>query len=366
MLNNLEMVLDWLVENKYAPEIELFSGEALVQEIGHQALTMILDKLEGKIKTRIIIPTNYTFLLSKTLTKRVEKLIRRSLKAEIPIFLSASFDGKHCEENRPFMSGIKELRDDVYYEKCFAFTKKWGFGFHPMIYSEKIKNWKDNFLWFQEMFKKNDIPWYRLYLLEVRNAEWSIQQTRDFADFISFLINWVYENPCGKDPKKYFDFLFNKRGFNILSGPLSKIGRGIGCSFQSQFYLRMGDLAIAPCHRTSYEPLILGHLKVEDKKITGITARNPELAVTKHAFNAKMFPYCETCLIHDLCSFGCLGAQLETTGDLFTPIPTVCRLQHTKIKSMVTTYQELDLLDSILDRINPNKAYAIRKLVELI
>jgi len=366
VLNNLEMVLDWFIENNYAPEIEVFSGEALIQDIGYKALNMILDKFEGKIKTRIIIPTNYTFILSKTLTKQVETLLNRGKKIGIPIFLSASFDGKYCEANRPFQPGVKDLRDDDYYDKCFAFIKKWGFGFHPMIYSEKIRNWKDNFLWFQEMLKKHNIPWYRIYLLSVRNAEWSIQQTRDFHDFIEFLIKWVYDNPCNKDPKKYLDFLFKKRGFNILNGPLSTVGRGIGCSLQSQLFLRLGDLAIVPCHRTSYEHLILGHLKVEDNKIAGISAKNPELAVTKHSFSAKMFPYCETCLIRELCSFGCLGAQIETTGDLFTPIPTVCRQQHAKIRSMIKTYQELNMLDLILSNLSTEKVYAIKKLVEII
>ena len=367
LLNNLEMVLDWFLANNYAPKIELFSGEALVQDIGHKALNMILDKLGGQIETNIVIPTNYTFLLSPTLTEKVEALLTRSREVGLPISLSASFDGKHCEENRPFRSGNRQEdpRDDAYYDRCFAFAKKWSFGFHPMIYSEKIRNWKDNFLWFQEMLKKHDIPWYNIYLLEVRNPEWSTQQTKDFADFIQFLIKWSF-NKCNGDISEFLHFIFNNRGFNILSSALSTIGRGIGCSFQSQFMLRLGDLALVPCHRTSYEPFVLAHLNVEDDKITGeVTARNPEFAVFKHAFSAKTFPYCETCLIKSMCSFGCLGAQLETTGDLFTPIPTVCRLQHIKIMSMITTYRELNILEPILSRINPEKEYAIRKMVEL-
>lgn len=365
ILGNLEMVLDWFLANNYAPEIEFFSGEALVQDIGFKALSLILDKLGGKIETEIMIPTNYTFLLSDALTERVEALLSRGQEVGIPLFLSASFDGKHCEENRPFKYGSVDPRDDDYYDRCFAFAKKWKFGFHPMIYSEGIRNWEANFLWFQEMLRKHDIPWHNIYLLEIRNAEWSIQQTRDFTDFIQFLINWTYHNPCHGKASEYLRFLFEGRGFNILSNVLSTTGRGIGCSFQSQLYLRLGDLALVPCHRTSYEPFILGHLQVENDQIVGVKTRNPELAVFKHAFSARTFPYCEMCLIKPLCSFGCLGAQLETTGDLFTPIPTVCRLQHAKINSMIKVYKELGLLDFILNRINSEKAYAIRRLDEL-
>jgi len=49
-------------------------------------------------------------------------------------------------------------------------------GFHPMIYSNKIEYWIDNFLWFQKMFYKYGINPFNVYLLEVRNVEWLPQQ----------------------------------------------------------------------------------------------------------------------------------------------------------------------------------------------
>lgn len=367
VLHNLELLLNWLLEKGFSPDFEFFSGEALVQEVGFKALNMILDKLGGKMKSHIVIPTNYTFLFSKKLTAKVEALIEKAKKVDIPIYLSASVDGKFCDDNRPLVTGGNP-RGDEFYDKMFEFNKSHDFGFHPMIYSKHIRDWKDNFLWFQKNFERYAIPWHNIYLLEVRNAEWTLQQTRDFADFVYWLIKWTYENPCKGSKDALINFILfagGGAGYNMLSATLHTHGRGIGCAFESMLYVRLGNLSIVPCHRTSYEPFILGNFKVENDEIVGVESRNTELAIFKHSLTASTFPYCEQCLLRSLCGFGCLGSQLETTGDLFTPIPTVCRLQHAKVMAMIKAYKEIGVLDSILGYINPDKAYAIRRLVEL-
>lgn len=371
VLKNLDIFLDWLIENKFAPRLELFGGEPLVQEVGLKGLEMILEKYKNieKKPSAIIVPTNYTFLLSDKLTKRIESLLQKSRKIGIPISLSASFDGKYCEENRPFRGARPNQpgpRNDKYYQRAFAFSKKWKCGFHPMIYSEKIENWKDNFLWFQKNFKKHNIAWYNIYLLEIRNQEWTDEQILKFADFIDFLIKWTFKNPCQNNPAAFIDFSFRDKGYNILSTPLTTCGRGIGCSIQSCFHLRLGDLAWVPCHRTSYPPFVYAFLKVENNKIVGIKANNPELMVGIYSLEQKNSPQCEICLLKNLCSKGCLGSQFETTGDLFSPIPTVCQLEHAKISAMIKAYKDLKIYDVILDRIDPDKADALRWLEKIL
>ena len=243
ILNNLEKVLNWFVENDFSPpRIELFGGEPFSSEIGFKCLKLILNKFKSKKNKpkRIVIPTNYTFLLSKEKTEKVEILLKYSRKIKIPIILSASFDGKYCENNRPFKI-YKGNRNNQYYDKCFAFNKKWNFGFHPMIYSELIENWKENFLWFQKNFKKFKIPFDGIYLLEVRNTEWTKKQTKEFIDFIEFLIEWTYNIYFKKNTEYFLNFLF-KSGYNILKGSLTTCGRGLGCSIQSTLQIRLGDL----------------------------------------------------------------------------------------------------------------------------
>ena len=362
ILANLQMLLSWLVDNKLAPRLEIFSGDPFSLD----ALEMMLDAFEpAENKPQgIVIPTNYTWILDEDRTRRLECLIERSRKLAMPIHLSASIDGKHIDANRPFRSAKGNPRDDNYYDKIFAFNKKWRFSFHPMIYSDHIDSWISNFLWFQEMLKKYDIPWLNIYLLEVRNKEWNTDSILGFEEFISFLIKWVLLVPCGGNTEKFINFLFT-RGFNILQSPLTTIGRGIGCSIQSTLHVRLGDLAIVPCHRTSYEPFVSGHFVVDNGKITGIKADNAELLIAIVSFHGKNQPMCESCLIRHLCSLGCLGSQYETTGDLFSPIPTVCQLEHAKIRAMIRAYKELKVFNLICSRVSPEKRDALIILEEI-
>ncbi len=366
VLANLQILLDWLLNRKLAPRLELFSGEPFAQNVSLQALSMILDKFESADNKpeSIVIPTNYTFILNKNLTEEIECLLERSRKLGMPMALSASVDGRYSEVNRPFRSGKSDPRDDGYYDGVFAFNKKWGFSFHPMIYSDRIDSWQNNFLWFQEMLKKHDIPWSNIYLLEVRNKEWSRDSIFEFEEFIRFLIRWTFLVPCRGNAQEFVNFLF-KGGFNILQSPLTTIGRGIGCSIQSTIHVRLGDLAIVPCHRTSYEPFVSGHFIVDDGSITGIRADNPELLIAIMSMQSRSQPMCESCLIKHLCSGGCLGSQYEVTGDLFSPIPSVCRLEHAKVRAMITAYKELRVFDLICDRVNPEKRDALNMLEEM-
>jgi len=408
ILRNLDALIRWIKENNFYPKLELFTGETFMQPISFEILTRIIDELGGDVERAIVIPTNFTFLLNDELTKKVEDIIEKGRERNIKIFLSASFDGKYCEGNRPFRQNVEshgispariwtqklgendDPRDDAYYDKAFKFIEKWGFGFHPMVYSEHIEDWKKNFLWFQEQFEKVGHPWYYLYLLEIRNVEWSNKQIQDYMEFVKFLWRWTYKK-CGNNTKTLFDFLFKKKGFNILSSPLTTVGRGIGCSIQGTLFVRLGDLAIVPCHRTCYEPFNYGRLKVEsgiqevsgytrkdgktvedyikDKgdRIVGVEAENVELMIGIYSMDSAKLPYCEACVINPLCNKGCLGSQYEVTGDLFTPIPTVCRLYHAKIKAMIEVFTELKIFDEVASKINVDKQRAlvtIRKMLK--
>lgn len=364
VLNNLGLACDWLIENRLAPRLDFFSGESLIQNVGFQALDMILDKFEEAENkpSKIVVPTNYTFMLYEDETKRVERLLEKSREIGIPIILSASIDGKYCEPNRPFRRGGNDPRDDSYYDKVFAFNKKWRFSFHPMIYSGNIEQWPANFIWFQKMFVEYGIPWDSLYLLEVRNVEWDKEDIIKLEEFIQFLIKWTFTGPCHGRLEEYLKFVFDGKGFNILMSPLSTIGRGLGCSIQSTVHLRLGDLAIVPCHRTSYDGMQYAHFEVEDGRIKGLKADNPELMIAIISLDGKNQPVCEACLIKHLCSLGCLGSQFEVTGDLFSPIPTVCRLEHAKIRAMIGAYKELGVFELICDRIKPEKKYALEAI----
>lgn len=383
LMNNLSIFLDWMVDNNYKPSLEIFNGEPSVQHIFYKAVDMMMDKLSSHYSMPIVAPTNYTFLLNENFKSEMDRIIERGNKCGMPIVLSASVDGKYCESQRPFAgmvkakgltpnrnflwedTDMKDYRDDKFYDKVFEYASKNGFGFHPMIYSDNIQHWKKNFLWFQDNFKKWNIPFNNIYLLEVRNMEWSVEQIKEFGKFIEFLIYFSWDM-SGRNWTRFRNFLITGKGFNILNSPLSRIGRGLGCSFQSTLQLRLGDLAIMPCHRTSYSHLIPARFNTNNGKITGITANNPELWISSVSAEGNNFPYCEICPIRQVCSKGCLGSQYETTGDMFTPIPSVCQLEHEKIVAMTKAYKSLGIYSNILNFMAKEKTESFITLEEIV
>jgi len=366
-VKNAKMLFEWLYYEKgVVPRgIDIFGGEVTVKPEFYGILDAI-DDVFGKDAERIsvVVPSNYSFLLSEYWTNKMEEYLKKS---KVRLALSASIDGKYLETmNRPLIDNPeKDPRNDEWYDRLFEFNKKYGFGFHPMIYASGIELWKKNFLWFQSMFDKHKIPWWSIYLLEVRNPEWTKEQIRIFGDFVEFLVKWTFKNRLKEDVRRYVHFTFKLRGYNILN-PFSGVGRGLGCSVQAMLYVRLSDLAIVPCHRTSYDEFVYGYFKTENDKIIGVKAKNIELLNAVYSFVAENQPYCEYCPIKEVCSKGCLGAQYEFNGDLFTPIPTVCALEHEKIKRIIKATKDIGVYEYIVNELHRERQLVWRRIEEAL
>lgn len=373
-----KMICDWTIENGYRPSVELFSGSPLSQDICLEVLDIIYDKFkdqpEDKKWLHIIIPTNMSFLLNDDLTERVKDLYDRFMDIKMPILLSASLEGKYMEDNRPFKfnqnipglflpPGPDDPRDDAYYDKTMEFIRDYNCGTHPMIYSRKIEDWKKNFLWYQEMFEKHGISWQNMYLLEVRNIEWTDEQLLELCDFIRFLINWTFEK-CGKDKQRFIDYVF-RHGFNILRSPFCTTARGLTCSIQTCLFVRLGDLKIVPCHRLAYDGYEYGRFIVKDGKIVDIEAKNVEMAIGVHSYAGTNAPQCQDCLINTTCPRQCLGSCLESIGDPFTQIPTVCKMMHMKYYTIIDEFKKLGVYELACNRAGKETTWMLNKLYEL-
>jgi len=358
IIGNLGYILEWLKKEKLNPNLEIFSGDPLVQNTGYEMIEKIYNWYDGKDRINLLIPSNMDFLHYPDKTQKILDYYEKFDKKNIDFVISASVDGLFLEENRPHRSSVLKY-DDVFYDKLFTFTKQTGTGFHPMIYSEGIEKWPENFLWFQKMFKKYQIPFQSIYLLEVRNANWTIHQCQELEKFMNFLVKWTWDH-FNHSEEEMLNFLFKGKGFNILTNGLSTIGRGIGCSIQSTMMLRLGDLKFVPCHRTSYDFMESGEFIVKDGKIDHISSINPSLLFTINGINISSLPGCNNCAIAQFCSGGCLGSQYETTGDLFSPIPTVCRMMHYKFRGLFRAYEEIGIMPKILNLIDKNKVEAYK------
>jgi radical SAM protein with 4Fe4S-binding SPASM domain len=355
ILGNLFILLKWLKKNNFNPHLEIFSGDPLVQNVAYDMMEMICDWYGNKAPdgSMLIIPTNMDFLHYNSKINSIFNFIERFAKKNVKLSLSASVDGLYLENNRPHRSPLLKY-DETFYNRLFRFSAATGTGFHPMVYSEGIEMWPKNFLWFQEMFDKYKIPWSNLYLLEVRNKEWTIDQCVGLEKFMNFLVNWTWDK-CDRDVDKMIDFIFRGKGFNILSNGMSTIGRGIGCSIQSTLMLHLGNLKFFPCHRTSYNFMDSGEFIVEDGEISNIKALNPAFLLAINSMNISGSPMCHSCPISQFCSGGCLGSQYETTGDPFSPIPSVCRMMHYKFRGIFNAYEEIGIMPKILGLIAKEK-----------
>lgn len=355
---NAKITMDWLEVNKMRPKLELFGGDAYNQDVGFAITAEVMGRaLAGRpICTEIIVPTNMNFLFSEDRIKTIDELLAVGKKTGSPLYLSASVDGIYMEENRSFRTN--KVRDEKFYDRLFRFAKQHSIGFHPMVYSNNIEKWWGNFMWYQEKFKEYGLPPNNIYLLEVRNAEWTEEQCHHLYEFTRKLAKWV-SGIIKTKPDPIKEFFKNHWSFNMLSTPFSQIGRGIGCSLQSGIYLRLGDLTTFPCHRLMYDYFKLFRFVIKNNKITDIETYNPELYIATNSMDAKNFPMCEQCLLEPMCSHGCLGAQFETTGDMFVPIPSMCRMEHYKIKGILDGFRDGGMLDMILNAITPQKRIAV-------
>jgi len=359
IVDNIRAIINWFIENRYNPSLELFGGDPIFNGAAFYALDVILDGVKSGLKPpRIVIPTNGSFIDDDDKVIKLFRLKDSFKHYGVDLILSLSIDGYFLDnKNRPKKKGN---RSKDFYRKIFEFAAEYKAGFHPMIYSENIDLWPENFLWFQAMFSKYSIAWDNIYLLEVRNPEWSVQQTIGLAKFVEFLIDWAFTK-LGKDD--YIGFITRGKGFNILSNPFSTLGRGIGCSIQSTIGIRTGDLTVFPCHRLMYKGMEAFRFIKDSDSIVDIEAINPELFITIQSIDHRSFPVCETCAFKELCSGGCLGAQYEVTGDPFTPIPTVCRMEQLKILAILSKYEELGILHDYMRILNYEKVYAINKII---
>lgn len=345
IIKNLKILLDFLIEKDLVPQrIDLFSGEILGTPLGNEIFDVLLDYIITKglnIKT-ICIPSNMSFCLKQEFIDRINKYIADFSQHDVHISISCSMDGLIVDkQERPFYNNTDKLKTKEYYNRIISFCSYHNFGFHPMISANSLKYQKENYkAWLQilhllypdeEAFKTHI---GKVMQLEVRNDDWTEEHIKEYIDWLNFLID--------TDKKEYFDNN-NNEFFNILYTDKSEqyeeinylpyqitICKEMSCTIGKMVCVRLGDLSICPCHRTSYDKYILGKFVVENDKIIDIKANNVQLASALYLTSSLIKPRCSECPIKLFCVKGCLGSQYETTNEIFYPIDSVCELQKVK------------------------------------
>lgn len=348
ILSNLKILLEHFLEEGYSFEnIDLFSGEVWGEELGNGVMDLLIEYIKrGVIIKNIMIPTNFTFILFDEKTSFMENYIEAFKLIGTNLQLSASIDGKCLEDTtRPFRASNGKTRDDEFYDKVFSFCKKYGYLFHPMVSAYGIEKWIDNYEWYKSMFIKHGFPPLdSAMLLEVRNDDWTDEAIDGYLKFLAHLIKDRYES-VGSNITEFTKYLFNidqRTMSGYLPYHLSLAENSMPCTIQTQLTVRLGDLALVPCHRMAYDNFLYGKYEVEDGKITGLTAINPQMTVKVLLTNPKNSIHgCDNCAYNKICMKGCFGAQFEFGEEPFMPLKTVCKLFKAKYDFLIDTYTEM-------------------------
>lgn len=347
IINNLSLFLDYYISNEFLCNINLFSGEWLSLPISQKIFQIIYNKFSKTIykPKRILIPDNMSFISDKKQTELIQYYIDLFKTIDINLILSASIDGKFCDNDR-------KKHNDLFYELLFKFCEKNNFLCHPMISSNNIDKWKDNYLWWQNT-APSDIAKH-LMMLEVRDETWDNNKIEIFLYFLDFLIDYQYKNNYNENLKLFIENIFCLTPDNTIYWP-GQISNNhtfdnldtISCSLQHTLMIRLGDLSIGLCHRLFYNDLLIGNFIINNNKIIDIEEQHVELQIIKDHMKFSCLPHCEQCLLNNICPGFCLGNSYENYKNFLVPTKETCMLQKAKICFLIKKYHDLGVFNYI-------------------
>lgn len=378
ILHNLDMLLKYAVENwPYLKHIDIFSGEIAGNQLFFDVLDIVKKyKKQGlNYMEEIIVPTNFSFIFNQADTEKMQFYIDDFNKNyNIRLVLSASIDGYIIEDlSRP--QKIYHKRDMDFYHKVFQFLKKNNFCAHPMIAACSVDKWVENYKWFLDMCEQYDFdPLSRVMTLEVRNDDWTDEAIENYKKYLDFYCNYHFEHRYNNNPKNFAKAALgidgDRKGYtNLLLLDATQFPT---CSVAYQLTVRLGDLALAPCHRTAYPEFLYGKFVVENDEIVDIEANNPVIATKILLSNQRKTHHgCDVCWNVNSCVRGCFGAQYEYGEEPFMPLPSVCKLFKAKTRYLIQWYKEHGIIDAIkqtaseMSQYNPEVMNYIRTFEEI-
>lgn len=359
IVKNARLVLNYLTEkNMYIRTISLFSGEIWGTKLADSIFKELIQAYKNGLRfDTVLIPSNMSFLLKENFKKNIESWIEKFDKLNIRLQFSASVDGLCIEETeRSFIDESRNAeRTELFYDTLFKWCRQYNYNYHPMVAAGSIEKWPENYDWWMKMFAKYDEnPWLKGMYLEVRNDEWTTDKIRGYLKFLNHMIDYDFGEMCFGDARLFAKAVFSKMPEVDEKRVIATSYRGYlvqpacrtpGCTIDKDLIIRLGDLAIGPCHRTHYEQFIYGRYKTEgtgeDERIVGVTANNAQLANLFYNNTDKCYMRCSSCPIEEFCLKQCFGAQYETSGEILLPINSVCELFKARVVFLALKYSKI-------------------------
>lgn len=371
-INNIKMLMDYLVyEKKYIFQTyQLFAGDMFSTDLFFGTMEAIFPHFEymynkapelfeiGHNERIIIIPCNMRFVEDDEVAEKVKEWVAKFLTVNIKLVFSWSHDGKYSSDVRE-----KCDLDDEYYEKVFKFIQATDGGIHPMISYEGIHRAKDNFDWWVEMFKKY-LPErvengdYLPIHLEVRNDGWTDETIETYMDYLRYRLEYIFDM-FDNDVDQVARYMFHVDGAGlpdydqfdcVAYAPFNDVL--MSCTMQNSMVVRASDLSIVPCHRLTYHQFLGGWFVTDDErtKIVDVKANNVGQLIDFKNHHASLAPECCICWNNKNCIHGCLGSQFEWSGEVYLPIPSVCKLAKAKTSFILKMFVDTGILKSAMQQ----------------
>lgn len=378
LLKNLDMLLTYIFTTRhtYINHFELFAGDLFYDDFYFDILDVFWNHLSSlyheypsifkAFSGLILTPCNFSFIDDDEKVAKVERYMEQFKTINWDIGFSISTDGKEMVEGRE----QRELPED-HFDKLFKWTERHHkSGFHAIISAANVKNMIKSYDWWKEQYDKYYVqqkeihPFTRDFLpywLEARNDEWTDEAIEDYLKFIDYAYAdrfAMHDN----DPEKMAYHIFV--GDEKMEGTLPKLAQNdpirlsvnvqaqhiheIGCSMTHLVCVTLNNFAFIPCHRLNYPQFRGGYLTLNDDKtaIEGCEAFNAAGLLAAKFCHSDSRPKCATCIYAKVCDKGCLGAQFESTGELFQPALTVCRLFKAWYNHLVLLYKDTGVYDA--------------------
>lgn len=351
ILHNLDILLKYLTVNGiHLPLLDLYSGEIWHTQFGLDVLEMIYQYVsdKGLMADRVFITSNCSFVTNPVMLQKIQQYINKFNSIGCPLGFSISVDGKIVDDYSRPRNDANNKYTDEFYELLGAFAQTNNFYFHPMVASINVKHWKENYKWWIEYLKKFGFQKEAIMMLEVRNNDWTDESIQDYCDFLDFLIEDFLNDECKGDIKTLARTIVNMRTqkddptvYGYIPWMLGETDSFPGCTVANHMCVRLGDLAICPCHRQAYNEYLYGYFKVENDEIVDIEAVNTAMAIQILMGNLlTCYPLCSSCDFNYCCLHGCLGSQIEVNKDPFFPIENVCKFFKAKYSHLFKYYRE--------------------------
>ena len=381
IISNLHKFMQYWIREGFDCNLDIFSGEIWQTDFGCQILEIIADYIINKgAKVRsITIPSNCSFIMYPEAKERIQRVIDSLRQHSSQLIFSASVDGQVMEDISRVPANKKDIgkKDRVgFYDDLFEFVYRNKFGFHPMLCAYTIEKQKESLEWWKSMFKRyNPNNWKfdftRLMMLEVRNDDWTDEKIEAFKDFqqykVDTLLNECFDGNVGEFVNTFLHMNELSTHINYNTLFMHQNDGSMGCSMARSLCVRLGDLAVVPCHRMGYEKFVYGHFLEDDEgNITGkLKANNVQMCAICNYSNLRNIMYgCNQCKIKRFCIRGCMGSQYEATGDPLACIESVCKFEKAKIISNLYNMERIggiEYLRHIVQNYNVLKNRAIKK-----